>query len=134
MLLAASATALLVSAWLPCYDASDAGRRFSETGWRAFQGFDVYLATVAALAGILAVATRLARRRAGHWLGTAIALLALCGAGLGFYRLFTPADPASSGYIPLVGAYVTLGAFVAMAFSGFAVSEAGARDTDGRPS
>lgn len=124
----AAGIALVVSLWLPWYDATDDGSLYRQTGWQSFQRYDVYVALVGALACALALAARFARRRGVvQRLGPALALLALSGVGISCYRLFTSADAPSGGFIPLAGAYVTLGGFVVAAFCGFAAGEAAAR-------
>lgn len=123
-LLGVSGTVLLVALWLPWYGASDEGRGYTDTGWQVFQRFDVYLVVAAALAIVLAAAALLGRARRADVLARGVALVALSGAGMLFYRLFTAADPPSSGYEPLAAAFVGLGALVAIACAALATAHA----------
>jgi hypothetical protein len=125
----AGACVVPISLFAPWYRATDDGHDFTQTGWQAFAGFDdVGLVVLAAVAVALLVAMLRARRRAAAGLGTLVSLLALSGAGLVFYRLFTAADPPSPGYAPTWGAFVGLGALAALAFAGMAATESVARD------
>jgi hypothetical protein len=123
-LLGALTAAVLVLLWLPWYGASDEGRAYTQTGWQAFQRFDVYLVVAAAAAGMLFAGAVLGRTRAAARLAPVVSLLALSGAGIVFYRLFTAADPPSSGYVPLAAAYATLVALVAVASAALAQTAA----------
>jgi hypothetical protein len=116
-LLAGSALVLLVSLFSPWYGATDDGHDYTQTGWQAFQRFDVLLVVVVAVAATLAVTALRGGTRAGARLAPAVSLLALSGAGIVFYRLFTSADPPSGGYTPLVAAFVALGALASIAFA-----------------
>jgi hypothetical protein len=121
-LLGAAAGIVLVSLWLPWYGASEEGRAYAQAGWHAFQRFDVYLVVVAASAVVLWAGIALVRGQAGARLGPAVALLALTGAGLAFYRLFTAADAPSSGDVPRAGAFLALAALLAAAVGGLAAA------------
>jgi hypothetical protein len=116
-LLGVSGAVLLGALWLPWYGASDDGSDYTDTGWQVFQRFDVYLAVAAVLAIVLAAAVLRGRARGVGLLARGVALLALSGAGVLFYRLFTAADPPSSGYEPLAAAFAGLGALVAIALA-----------------
>jgi hypothetical protein len=120
--LAGSAVALLVSLFEPWYGATDDGHDYTQTGWQAFQRFDVLLVVAAALASALAVMALRGGTRAAARLGPAVSLLALSAAGIVFYRLFTSADPPSGGYTPLVAAFVALGALALIAFAALAAA------------
>ncbi|MEY2517435.1 MAG: hypothetical protein QOJ89_4793 [bacterium] len=113
----AAATAVLVALFAPWYRASDEGRTYADTGWQVFQRFDVYLAVTALLALVLAAASLRGRANVASRLAPVVALLAVSGGGLAFYRLFTAADAPSSGYVPLAAAYIALGGIVALAFA-----------------
>jgi hypothetical protein len=120
-LLGVAGAVVLISLWLPWYRATDEGRDYTQTGWQAFQRVDVYLVVVAAFACMLSLRTLGKRARDAGRFAAAVSVLALSGAGLVFYRLFTAADPPSSGYAPRAAMYVALAALIALAFASAAL-------------
>lgn len=121
--LAGAAVAITISLWLPWYRATDDGHDFTQTGWQAFAGFDVGLVVVSALAVALLGGLLRGCGRSVRALSILVSLLATAAAGLLFYRLFTSADPPSSGYAPMWGAYVGLAALGLLAFAASSATE-----------